>query len=113
MLPFNVYGLTTFRGDRATIWLNAEAWPELPALVPRTIFTTAHECFHALAHRHEKSGGSEMLESEANRFAAHLLIPDAALQALPEATEADLVARFMVSTSTARKRLAEWRKKSL
>lgn len=117
-LPFHVYGLTTLerRAElRARIWLNREAWPELGRRIPRTRFTVAHELGHALLHGLELDGLEERpepdhlerLEREANRLAAHLLVPDAALDLLVGATAYDLSRRFGVSTMAAGRRLDE------
>lgn len=50
-----------------------------------------------------------MLEDEANMFAAHLLVPDAALSRMALSIEA-IVQRFCVSPRTAERRLDEWRR---
>ena len=52
--------------------------------IERQIFTAAHELGHLLLHRSsyspERESGTEEEEHEANRFAGHLLLPDAALE---------------------------------
>lgn len=113
-LTKTVWGVTTFHDDdRAVIWLNREAWPELPARVPRTRFTVAHELGHCLLHPDEYAGLTTAaepdhhadVEREANAFAAHLLVPD---QALKRLSSADVIAkRFGVSLRMASLRLTE------
>lgn len=52
--------------------------------IERQIFTAAHELGHLLLHRSsygpERESGTEEEEHEANRFAGHFLIPNAALE---------------------------------
>lgn len=119
-LPFHVYGLTTIERRpeaRARIWLNREAWPELTARVPRTRFTVAHELGHALMHGPELDGLDERpeddhhdrLEREANRLAAHLLVPDTALDLLGSRGLEEVARRFSVSTLAAARRMDEWK----
>jgi Zn-dependent peptidase ImmA (M78 family)/DNA-binding XRE family transcriptional regulator len=52
--------------------------------IERQIFTAAHELGHLLLHRSsygpERESGTEEEEHEANRFAGHFLLPDAALE---------------------------------
>lgn len=113
-LTKTVWGVTTFHDDdRAVIWLNREAWPELPGRVPRTRFTVAHELGHCLLHAAEFQGLNTLaepdhhdrVEREANALAAHLLVPD---QALKRMDSAELIAkRFGVSLKMASLRLAE------
>ena len=120
-LALDVWGVTTFNAevDRAWIWLNEEAWPEVKKGVPRTRFTVAHELGHVVLHDDgvlDLDGRPEpdhqaQIEREANIFAAHLLIPDAALRRLEvtQATTPDaLTRRFGVSSMMASKRLQEW-----
>lgn len=117
-MPPHVWGLTTFGVDLAWIWLNLEAWPELPRGIPRTRFTVAHELGHVVLHGDELEGldeppegdHAEVLERQANRFAAHLLIPDAALKRLSTRgppVEA-LASQFGVSAMAAQRRWNEW-----
>jgi Zn-dependent peptidase ImmA (M78 family)/DNA-binding XRE family transcriptional regulator len=52
--------------------------------IERQIFTAAHELGHLLLHRSsygpERESGTEEEEHEANRFAGHFLLPNAALE---------------------------------
>jgi len=119
-VPHHVWGMTTFEPGRAWIWLTREAWPELALGVPRTRWSVAHELGHVVLHGEELEGLDERaevehharLEAEANRFAAHLLVPDAALKRLganASTTALDVIAkRFGVSTLAAGRRLEEW-----
>lgn len=105
----------------ACIWLHREAWAELPREIPRTRFTVAHELAHCVLHAEDLDGldvrpegdHHAQLEAEANTFAAHLLIPDAALKRLgltPSTATSDVLAkRFGVSARMAQRRLEEWR----
>lgn len=120
-LPAHVYAMTTLEVEarRASLWLHRDAWRELRDEVPRTRFSIAHELGHVMLHADElaemhtkiEADHHDRLEREANRFAAHLLIPDRAFDALsgrdlaPEA----VARRFVVSIMTATKRLAEWK----
>lgn len=119
-MGLHVWGITTFGGTGAWIWLNADAWPELPKGVARTRFTVAHELGHVALHADELEGlderpeseHSQALERQANTFAARLLIPNAALKrlSLRGGTAAEILAkRFGVSTLAAQRRLEEWR----
>lgn len=115
----NVWGVTTFEPDaaRAWIWLTAEAWDEVRPGVARTRFTLAHELGHVVLHGAElvdlfarpEAEHHEELERQANRFAAHLLIPDAGLKRLPalERRAEALARRFGVSVLMAGKRVQE------
>lgn len=119
-VPHHVWGMTTFEPGRAWIWLTREAWPELTRGVPRTRWSVAHELGHVVLHGEELEGLDERaevehharLEAEANRFAAHLLVPDAALKRLgvkPSTAALELLAkRFGVSAVAAGKRIEEW-----
>ena len=119
-LPDHVYAMTTFdpAGGVATIWLHREAWREVRLGTARTLFSVAHELGHVALHaetliglstRPEPDHGAQ-LEAEANRFAAHLIVPDVARLELPpsELTQDALMRRFNVSAITASRRLAEW-----
>ena len=114
-LAFDVWGVTTFDTDRAWIWLNFEAWPELKKGIARTRFTVAHELGHVVLHGDDVLGldgraepeHQEQIEREANIFAAHLLIPNAALKRLGAVTAETLARRFGVSSAMASRRLAE------
>lgn len=114
-LPHDVWGVTTFDADRAWIWLNREAWPELRRDVPRTRFTVAHELGHVVLHGDDaldldgpaEPDHQEQIEREANIFAAHLLIPDAGLKRLGPISAEALARRFGVSSMMASRRLAE------
>ncbi len=119
-LPPHVYAMTTLApgAGSATLWLHRHAWAELPREVPRTRFSVAHELGHVSLHAVELAAmhakiepdHHDRLEREANRFAAHLLIPDRAFAALvaSELAPDALARRFGVSAMTAGKRLAEW-----
>lgn len=117
--PLNVWGVTTVRLEeaRGVIWLNRVAWPELPARVPRTLFTVAHELGHLALQAGElgelkvraESEHSERMEREANRFAAELLVPDQALRRLPRMEADGLAKRFGVSLAMAARRREEFR----
>ena len=115
-LARDTYAFTTFdEANDAWIWLNTEAWSEVAPGVPRTRFTLAHELGHVALHSNEldelevkaEPDHDERLDREANRFAAHLLIPDAALKGLVRARAEDVARRFGVSVSTAARRLEE------
>jgi hypothetical protein len=111
-----------FALGEAWIWLNREAWPEFVAgNVPRSIATIAHELGHVALHAGEvgdlettdaEADHDRKMDREAWTFAAHLLIPDAALKRLAvspsTATSEFLAKRFGVSTMMAAKRLEEW-----
>lgn len=119
-LPVHTWGLTTFEAGRAWIWLNEEAWPEVFRGTARTRFTLAHELGHVVLHGQElvdlftrpEPEHHARLENEANRFAAHLLVPDAALEQLScrpsEAASHALAKRFGVSLRMAARRIEEW-----
>lgn len=119
LLPPNVWGVTTFEADadRAWIWLNKTAWHEVFTGTPRTRFTLAHELGHVVLHGQQLAelfsrpdpDHHELIEREANRFAAHLLIPDAALKRLSSVKPDALAKRFGVSLRMAGLRFDEWR----
>lgn len=117
-LPSDTWGVTTFEVDRAWIWLNTEAWPELVQGTPRTRFTVAHELGHIVLHGEQllelhtrpDDEYADQLEREANTFAAHLLVPDAALKRLPTARPETIATRFGVSVLMASRRIEEWRR---
>ncbi len=113
------YAITDFAADRAWIWMHRAAFDELVREVARTRFSAAHELGHVVLHGAEELEGlddrpeddhAEELEREANRFAAHLLIPDQALKRLPTAGADALARRFGVSSAMAAKRIEEWRR---
>ncbi len=119
MIPFHVWGVTTLRGGSATIWLNAEAWPELVARVGRTFFTVAHEISHVFLEHGAAIDGldrrldlelEDALETAANKLAARLLIPRAAAGAIGHLTPHEVAQRFCVSPRMAEKRLDELRR---
>ena len=116
MMPRNVWGVTTIRGESATIWLNREAWPELQLRVGRSFFTVSHELSHCYLDHGSALAGLERradrpledrLELAANRLATHLLIPSAAMRTINRATPAGIAVRFCVSERMAAKRIAE------
>lgn len=115
VMPAHMWGMTTFEDDRAWIWLNKTAWREVRTGTERTRFTIAHELGHVALHGEElvdlftrpEPEHHARLEREANRFAAHLLVPDAALKRLRLDATA-LARRFGVSVPMAGKRIEEW-----
>lgn len=72
--------LPNIRRDAFSIWLTDER-PVMALLDTETgdrqLWSTAHELGHLLLHRN--AGASRELEAEADAFAAHFLIPEAAL----------------------------------
>lgn len=115
-LPEHVWAVTDIGRDRARIWLHRTAWAELPLDVPRTRFSVAHELAHVALHAEALSGDlaalPDGLEPEADRAAAHILIPDRALDMIARKATlgADtLASRFGVSMTTATRRIQEWR----
>jgi len=118
LLPHHTWGMTTFERDRAWIWLNGEAWREVRTGTPRTRFTLAHELGHVVLHGEDIVDlftrpipeHHEQLEAEANRFAAHLLIPDASRKRLSgsQLKAEALAKRFNVSLKMVDNRLREW-----
>lgn len=118
-LPPSVWGMSTFAlaDERATIWLNREAWPELAEDVPRTRFTVAHELGHVALHAEELAelevrpdpDHYARIEHEANRFAAHLLIPDGAIKRFAGRRIEEVARHFGVSAPMAARRIEEWK----
>lgn len=116
-LDDDTYAVTTIdlADESALISLHRDAWRELPLEIPRTRFTLAHELGHIAMHAEEldeldvtaEPDHEERLEVEANLFAAHLLIPDAALKRLANPRPGDLAKRFGVSVMTEAKRIEE------
>lgn len=116
-LPPHRWAVTIFDDERAWIWLHRHAWAELVTEAARTRFSLAHELCHVAMHdAHLATEGSitetenEQIEAEADRFAAHLLIPDQALKRLPTFSEDDFAKRFGVSPKTAERRMLEWKR---
>ena len=120
-LPSHEWAFTLVDHDEPVAWigLNSDAWPELAAQVPRTLFSAAHELAHCLAHGHLIRDGVDpdldpALEAEASAIAAHILIPDAALRhGVADLGEREACERFRVAPRTWSKRLKEWRSRSL
>jgi Zn-dependent peptidase ImmA (M78 family) len=110
---------TYFKSGIATIVLSRAVSDEI-GIASRADFTLAHELGHALLHdgkrafSRSKSGkdyrammgmkGTQVLEQEANYFAAAFLIPRSAISDTTTAEE--IMSRFRVSRTTAEKRLA-------
>lgn len=115
ILAHNVWAITTFDRERAWIWLNQEAWPEVVTGTTRTRFTLAHELGHVALHSEELDEldvqadpeHDARLEAEANAFAARLLIPDQAVRRLSKLRADELGRRFGVSTMAAARRIDE------